>query len=224
MRHAEWLLIILRFASLPLSGWNNVYHKTKDKKCGLNLTFYENNIWSVFSHRVNARFHALNDLQIRFYIVTKSWSMTIWNNLAQSFKLFQSRRIHELHQKTRNELRSTMDLISLVFIIVLLHTSRNNVFGGTIRKFFIPSPQNLSMNSGEHVWLICRVGYMVGSCQWTRVGFALRSDRDMICYPRYIMSGADKMFVILLRAIAPTGQGKLSMSGEWQWRSCFYHH
>ena len=85
--------------------WKKQCNVTQKPKNAVQIyNVYRNKIWSVFSHRVNARFHALNDLQIRFYIVTKSWSMTIWNNLAQSFKLFQSRRIHKLHQKTRNEL------------------------------------------------------------------------------------------------------------------------
>ena len=79
--------------------------------------------------------------------------------------------------------------LSFVFLVDLIN---NEVLGGTIGQFFISSPKNVTVNSGEHARLICKVGNMVGKCQWTRNGFALGSDRDMTGYPRYIMGGTQE--------------------------------
>ena len=112
-----------------------------------------------------------------------------------------------------------MDLISLVFIIALLHTSSDNVFGGPVSQFFISTPQNITVNSGEHTRLICRVGNMVGSCQWTRDGFALGADRSMTGYPRYIMSGTrEDTCDLVIEPVLPLDEGnyqcQVSGSGE----------
>ena len=83
-------------------------------------------------------------------------------------------------------------VISLTHVTVLLFlfvNPDNIVHGGRIGQYFISTPVNTTVNSGHHVRLSCSVGNIVGSCQWTRDGFALGTDRNLAGYSRYLMPG-----------------------------------
>ena len=45
---------------------------------------------------------------------------------------------------------------------------------------------------GEHVTLPCRVVNKQGVLQWTRDDFGLGSERDLIGFDRYAMTGSDE--------------------------------
>ena len=76
----------------------------------------------------------------------------------------------------------------LILLFTLLDT-KNTVIGGPTGQYFITTPVNSTVNSGQHVRLPCSVGSIAGSCQWTRDGFALGTDRNLAGYSRYLMAG-----------------------------------
>ncbi|XP_076331880.1 irregular chiasm C-roughest protein-like isoform X1 [Tachypleus tridentatus] len=57
---------------------------------------------------------------------------------------------------------------------------------------FIREPEDKTVILGEDVLLPCRVENKVGMLQWTREGFGLGSDRELIGFPRYTMVGNDE--------------------------------
>jgi len=78
-------------------------------------------------------------------------------------------------------------MIQLLVTVTLLDTT----FGGPTRQYFVSSPENMIVKSGDHIRLSCEVNDIgVGIvCHWTRDGFILSKDREMSGYPRYHMSG-----------------------------------
>jgi len=74
----------------------------------------------------------------------------------------------------------------IAFIIFfVIHT----IHGVPTGQYFISTPANLTVNSGSHARLSCRVGNLVGTCEWTRDGFSLGTDRNLGGYSRYLMPG-----------------------------------
>ena len=77
---------------------------------------------------------------------------------------------------------------TMIVLFTLLHT-RNSAIIGSRHQYFISTPANLTVNSGSHARLSCRVGNLVGTCEWTRDGFSLGTDRNLGGYSRYLMPG-----------------------------------
>jgi len=76
----------------------------------------------------------------------------------------------------------------ILFVLIIIHTS-HITHGVPTGQYFITTPVNSIVNSGQHVRLSCKVGSIAGSCQWTRDGFALGTDRNLAGYSRYLMAG-----------------------------------
>jgi len=76
----------------------------------------------------------------------------------------------------------------MTVLFTLIHT-RNSAIIGSLHQYFISTPANMTVNSGSHARLSCRVGNLVGTCEWTRDGFSLGTDRNLGGYPRYLMPG-----------------------------------
>ncbi|XP_076325298.1 irregular chiasm C-roughest protein-like [Tachypleus tridentatus] len=63
---------------------------------------------------------------------------------------------------------------------------------GLIEQTFIREPKDKIVIQGEDILLPCRVHNKIGMLQWTRDGFGLGSDRELIGFPRYTMVGNDE--------------------------------
>ncbi|XP_022247777.1 irregular chiasm C-roughest protein-like [Limulus polyphemus] len=63
---------------------------------------------------------------------------------------------------------------------------------GLIKQTFIREPKDKLVILGEDILLPCRVHNKIGMLQWTRDGFGLGSDRELIGFPRYTMVGNDE--------------------------------
>jgi len=61
--------------------------------------------------------------------------------------------------------------------------------GGPTGQYFISTPTNITVNNGHHARLSCTIGNLVGTCQWTRDGLALGTDRNLAGFSRYLMAG-----------------------------------
>lgn len=59
------------------------------------------------------------------------------------------------------------------------------------QKFAI-EPVDRTAVVGETIILPCRVLNKVGTLQWTKDGFGLGTDRDLLGFPRYTMTGNDE--------------------------------
>ncbi|XP_022242354.1 irregular chiasm C-roughest protein-like [Limulus polyphemus] len=60
------------------------------------------------------------------------------------------------------------------------------------QQTFLREPKDKMVILGEDILLPCRVQNKVGMLQWTRDGFGLGSDRELIGFPRYTMVGNDE--------------------------------
>merc|ERR1712013_318791 len=88
----------------------------------------------------------------------------------------------------RKETESLKMYKTMIVLFTLLHT-RNSAIIGSPNQYFISTPANLTVNSGSHARLSCRVGNLKGTCEWTRDGFSLGTDRNLGGYSRYLMPG-----------------------------------
>ena len=73
----------------------------------------------------------------------------------------------------------------IAFILLIIHT----IHGVPTGQYFISTPTNMTVNSGSHARLTCRVGNLAGTCEWTRDGFSLGRDRNLLGYSRYLLAG-----------------------------------
>ena len=62
----------------------------------------------------------------------------------------------------------------------------------TTHQSFLREPFDQIATVGEHVTLPCRVVNKQGVLQWTRDDFGLGSERDLIGFDRYAMTGSDE--------------------------------
>merc|ERR1719244_1954976 len=97
----------------------------------------------------------------------------------------------------------------MVTVLLSLVVSQNDpVEGGVAGQYFVISPTNMTVRSGEPTRLQCMVGNKVGHCQWTRDGFALGADTEMPDFPRYSMSGAgDDECDLMIDPVLPIDEG-----------------
>ena len=73
--------------------------------------------------------------------------------------------------------------------------------GGVLTQSFLREPFDQIAAVGEHVTLPCRVINKRGVLQWTRDDFGLGSERQLIGFDRYQMTGSDeegKMVIIFI--------------------------
>ena len=64
--------------------------------------------------------------------------------------------------------------------------------GGILAQSFLREPFDQIAAVGEHVTLPCRVINKRGVLQWTRDDFGLGSERQLIGFDRYQMTGSDE--------------------------------
>jgi hypothetical protein len=64
--------------------------------------------------------------------------------------------------------------------------------GGILAQSFLREPFDQIAAVGEHVTLPCRVVNKRGVLQWTRDDFGLGSERQLIGFDRYQMTGSDE--------------------------------
>ncbi len=64
--------------------------------------------------------------------------------------------------------------------------------GGILAQSFLREPFDQIAGVGEHVTLPCRVINKRGVLQWTRDDFGLGSERQLIGFDRYQMTGSDE--------------------------------
>ena len=64
--------------------------------------------------------------------------------------------------------------------------------GGVLTQSFLREPFDQIAAVGEHVTLPCRVINKRGVLQWTRDDFGLGSERQLIGFDRYQMTGSDE--------------------------------
>ena len=77
--------------------------------------------------------------------------------------------------------------------------------GGILAQSFLREPFDQIAAVGEHVTLPCRVINKRGVLQWTRDDFGLGSERQLIGFDRYQMTGSDEegKLSIFLKYIKP---------------------
>ena len=98
----------------------------------------------------------------------------------------------------------------VVILLVVMLPSHLSVQGRLLSQYFVMTPMNLTVNSGEHVRLRCEVGNIAGYCQWTREGFGLGLDRQLPSFPRYLMpeeSGRDGVCDLAIDPVLPLDEG-----------------
>ena len=74
----------------------------------------------------------------------------------------------------------------------LSRTSSQSGGGGILAQSFLREPFDQIAAVGEHVTLPCRVINKKGVLQWTRDDFGLGSERQLIGFDRYQMTGSDE--------------------------------
>ena len=114
-----------------------------------------------------------------------------------------TKKLH--HQKVTKMMLTKSTLVILIagFCVVptfcqkLSRTSQSG--GGILAQSFLREPFDQIAAVGEHVTLPCRVINKRGVLQWTRDDFGLGSERQLIGFDRYQMTGSDeegKMVII----------------------------
>ena len=82
--------------------------------------------------------------------------------------------------------------IGPAFCQKLSRTSSQSGGGGILAQSFLREPFDQIAAVGEHVTLPCRVINKRGVLQWTRDDFGLGSERQLIGFDRYQMTGSDE--------------------------------
>ena len=95
-----------------------------------------------------------------------------------------------------------------IILATILHT-QHTVVGGPTGQYFLSTPQNTTVTAGQHVRLSCSISNLVGTCQWTRDGFALGTDRNLAVFPRYLMAGErDDVCDLIIDPVLPIDEGE----------------
>jgi len=77
----------------------------------------------------------------------------------------------------------TEKMFNVLLVIIALIETENTVNGGVARQYFISTPANTTVNSGQKARLSCMVGNMIGGCHWTKDGLSLEGA------PRFTVGG-----------------------------------
>jgi len=92
-----------------------------------------------------------------------------------------------------------------VLILTILET-KHTAYGGPISQYFLSTPQNTTVTAGHHTRLTCSIGNMAGTCQWSKDGFALGTDRNLPGYSRYMM-GMENNCDLSIDPVLPLDEG-----------------
>ena len=98
----------------------------------------------------------------------------------------------------------------VMILVVMLNSEQVSVQGGLVGQYFVTTPKNMTVNSGTKVSLQCVVGNMAGNCQWTRDGFGLGLDRQLLSFPRYLMAeeiGREGVCDLTIDPVLPLDEG-----------------
>eukprot|EP00092_Neocalanus_flemingeri_P005738 GFUD01006178.1.p1 GENE.GFUD01006178.1~~GFUD01006178.1.p1 ORF type:complete len:655 (+),score=165.53 GFUD01006178.1:182-2146(+) len=80
------------------------------------------------------------------------------------------------------ETNSRMMLLVYLFLTVI---SNSTISGGSTAQHFLQEPENVRATLGEQIRLPCVVKNKTGECQWTKDGFGLGTDPDLVGFSRY---------------------------------------
>eukprot|EP00092_Neocalanus_flemingeri_P060297 GFUD01072253.1.p1 GENE.GFUD01072253.1~~GFUD01072253.1.p1 ORF type:complete len:437 (+),score=146.30 GFUD01072253.1:40-1350(+) len=80
-------------------------------------------------------------------------------------------------------------MFHVAIILAALLATKHTAVGGPARQYFLSTPHNTTVTAGHQARLACSVGNLAGTCQWTRDGFALGTDRNLPGFSRYLMAG-----------------------------------
>jgi len=101
--------------------------------------------------------------------------------------------------------RSYQVVSLLLFLVPCDHVAQ----GGPTGQYFLTTPTNTTVNTGQHVRLPCSVGSIVGTCQWTRDGFALGNGRDLAGFSRYLLAGeSEDVCDLTIDPVLPLDEGE----------------
>lgn len=113
--------------------------------------------------------------------------------------MLQKRTKNLLNTKRKLRMSSTKSVLCLLLIgsvtALAQKSSRGNSQaggGGILAQSFLREPFDQIAAVGEHVTLPCRVINKRGVLQWTRDDFGLGSERQLIGFDRYQMTGSDE--------------------------------
>ena len=102
------------------------------------------------------------------------------------------------HRKPKMVLtNSVFQFLIVTFLVVptfcqKLSRTNSQSGGGILAQSFLREPFDQIAAVGEHVTLPCRVINKRGVLQWTRDDFGLGSERQLIGFDRYQMTGSDE--------------------------------
>ena len=98
--------------------------------------------------------------------------------------------------------------LHVVSVLLSLPYIENIAHGGLTGQYLKVSPQNITVSEGQSAKLTCSVGNKVGTCQWTRDGFALGTERSLPEFARYRMDGASEdVCDLVIDPVVPLDEG-----------------
>jgi len=107
--------------------------------------------------------------------------------------------------------------LHVVSVLLSLPYIANVAHGGPTGQYLKVSPTNVTVSEGQSARLTCSVGNRAGTCQWTRDGFALGTERSLPEFARYRLDGAsDDVCDLLIDPVVPLdeGQYQCQVSGQ----------
>ena len=93
-------------------------------------------------------------------------------------------------------------LLTLPYIAKVAH-------GGPTGQYLKVPPENVTVSEGQSARLTCSVGNRMGTCQWTRDGFALGTERSLPEFARYRMDGnSEDECDLVINPVIPLDEGE----------------
>ena len=79
-----------------------------------------------------------------------------------------------------------------LLLVSLVLSAASGARGEGQEQRFALEPVDKTAQEGDTILLACRVVHKVGRIQWTRDSFGLGTERELVGYPRYSMTGSDE--------------------------------
>lgn len=115
------------------------------------------------------------------------------NGTLSPCKNTTTRRVTRRLNSTKNNLSQshTMSWL-LLFLVIFMEMSTAPPVWAMSQQYFRRTPDNQTATVGDMVTLACSVINKSGVLQWTRDGFGLGTERNLVGYERYRMSGSEE--------------------------------
>ena len=99
--------------------------------------------------------------------------------------------------------------LHVVSVLLTLPCIAKIAEGGPTGQYLTISPENVTVSEGQSARIKCSVGNRVGTCQWTRDGFALGTERSLPEFARYRMDGgSDDVCDLVIEPVMPLDEGE----------------